>query len=197
MTTEETVYRRLLTQASRAARHAQFVLDTEYFVKATIDEVSILFKHATEMAHFVRYASGAGWNHFNTAEDTVQAVRDFNTMTEADVPPVLPPIYTVQYKFLQMPGFQWRLECMCIMSGDAPVHRMLKNHEIAHVSFKCIDHAHYDHMKAVLAGVTTGPRTTLQMVDEFTSGYGRFAYFGGYPPYVKPRVNLRDAVQRG
>jgi hypothetical protein len=169
------VYPRLLARASKAVREGQFCLDTELFLPMRVDEVSILFKHNTELDGFVRYCVSRDLEHFNGVRDTChnEWASDPNT-------------FQVRFEFLRYPGADWRIEAMCVNSGFAPLHERLRNHSMPHVSFKCLDTMHYDHINKVLTGI-------LPWQGSYRNSYGAFSYFGAYAPYIKPRVNLRDA----
>jgi len=140
-------------------------------LKAQIDEIAILFKNEAEMMAFVQYAVKRGMINFDSV------VRDTARGLEG--------VFDVHFEFLRWPERDWRIECMTVLAGHSNVHDPMRNHSLVHASFKCIDQAHYDHVCNVMAG-----RQKCQ--GAFENSYGRFAYFGAWHPYLKPRVNLRD-----
>lgn len=172
---EHLVYRRLLDKAMHTLSQVQYEIDTAMMIKAQLDEVSILFKHPDELEHFIRWARLAGLHHFNSAADRV-----WRQDCEDERP------FDVRFEFFRIPGFEWRIEAMAVLGGQADIHAPLANHAIPHVSFKCLDPMHYDHVCAVLAS------GNMECQASYTSGYGAFSYFGAFAPYLKPRVNLRD-----
>lgn len=159
-------------KAAEAVRKMQFCLDTEVNLKAHADEVSILFKHPDELEHFIVFCRNSGMIYFNSVTDECR--RSDGTK------------FDVRFEFLRFPATSWRIEAMSVLGGTAGLHEPLRNHDVPHVSFKCIDYMHYDHVVAVLEGA----RWPLQA--DYVNSYGAFSYFGAYPPYLKPRVNLRD-----
>lgn len=179
------MFERSLRKAKRARMMAQFQLDTELFLNATIDEVSVLFSDPSVLSDFVEWAKRKGLTHFNSVDDSCYSER------------FEPHSYRVRLDFLSFPDLPWRIEAMCILSGDAPLHRIhlekYGNGCPVHASFKCKDQQHYEDVKQYLLSPASG--VNLVPMVEYRNAYGLYAYFGGPETdrfYVKPRVNLRD-----
>lgn len=166
-----------------ALRAAQLSLDMELFIKATADETSLLFADADELKQFVRWAEQNGMEHFNRVESD-RMVRVDRNATEG---------FDVRFEFLRWPDQPWRIEAMCVLDGQAPLHEAhLETHGSAkpvHVSFKCDTLPAYNNMKRTMAddGVEQIP-----FHAEYRNSYGLFSYWGVGNFYLKPRVNLRD-----
>jgi hypothetical protein len=172
----ESVYRLLVRRASRTLTRMQYELDTTHALPWTLDEVSILFKSQAELTGFTSFAPALGLEHFNSVRDTMTREDDESQ-------------FDVRFEFFRVPGHNdYRIEAMCVVDGVAPLHEEMVNHDMPHVSFKCEDPMHYNHVLSVLQSAGW-PRQAA-----YRNGYGQFTYVGAYPPYLKPRVNLRDRV---
>jgi len=161
-----------------------------------IDEMALMF---TSPAWALRWISSAvripGMTLFNSANDHVQTR------------PV-PSRYDVHYWFLSSPFTEgvdepgeerWRIECMYPHPGS-PLHdayrRMMRRNDVMtmHASFKGPDEEAYG------VAVKTLRDNGYEAAQLCTSTYGRFSYWlpqedeDGSGVYLKPRVNLRDAV---
>jgi len=94
-------------------------------------------------------------------------------------------------KFALDDGVPWRIEAMCILEGDAPLHRQkiatsVDLPTVMHWSYKCPNLDAYQ-------GAVRAERALRSMRAEYSNSYGMFSYFGvNGLPYMKPRVNLRD-----
>lgn len=175
----------ILRRAKRVWMMAQFQADTELFLGVAIDEVAILFRDMKELNAFVQWAELKGMKHFNSVEDNcLSRIRE-------------PHSYRVHLSFLSFPDLPWRLEVMCVLSGDAPLHRIhLERYGIGpvHASWKCKDLPTYTDTKTRIEGQSIAGVGLVPMV-EYQNAYGLYAYYGGPEAdryYFKPRVNLRD-----
>lgn len=173
------MYQDRLTACERAIRWSREVV-AEWQVDYIVDEVSLLFNDATELDSFVTWArDAAGLEHFNTVQDTM-ARQDMQGSFE------------VRFEFLRFKGADWRIEAMCAMEGEYPLHskhlRMFGNACIVHASFKVADLAAYDEAVEVLL------EHGLGRMAEYQNSYGIFSYWESLDAlhYFKPRCNLRD-----
>lgn len=189
-------------QAAGWLRHAQYELDTIYLVKAKCDETSVLFSNEEELDKFVTWAKGVGFEHIGSVPEDTMAQTYGNSA--AHIPNIAGPAFKVRFEFLKMPEFPWRIEAMCVLDGVAPLHeealRRMGEGCVIHISWRAApngDKDGYERHRAVLDSVVVGkPQENLGLVAlaEYENSYGRFCYYGapGKPPYLKPRVNLRD-----
>lgn len=176
----------LLRRAARAHQRAQFACDTQLILPIDVDEVSLLFATPEELALFTATAKH-DWrtNHFGTVDvDTMQ-------MTGG-------PSFEVRFEFLRLADAPWRIEAMCVLDGEAPLHAAA----LSDRGSGCVVHASYR------AGTSLPDyNRELDRLPEYgalrakyTNTYGQFSYWQvgdlGHV-YLKPRVNLRDnmAVQ--
>lgn len=178
---------RYLKAVKRAHVVAQWQCDTELFLGVDVDEISLLFQSEAQLDSFVQWAvESKGLTNFNSVKDGCRSVQVTNGGNQHN--------YRVRFEFLSMPGVDWRIEAMCILSGDAPLHRIhLSRYGVSpiHASFKLKTLEGYTDMCKHLA--TYGPG--LVPIVEYENSYGRYCYFGGDDMdriYLKPRVNLRD-----
>jgi hypothetical protein len=143
------------------------------------------------------------WDYFNAAADTVFTT-PFCTR------------YGVRYRFYRHPQFAYRLEVMTLREGFSPLHEALW---VAHSGDKRTDRRfpmpHLSYKPERTAKEAGGVELeTLRRsygravqhlednacihVQSCQSTYGQFGYFIGNDTarqiYIKPRVNLRDAV---
>jgi hypothetical protein len=159
-------------------RHPQF----------RIDEIALMFQHPQALWTFVEKA---------VAEPEVVM---FNTSDDNVVTGPIESKYNVSYWFLNVRDQGFRVECMHINYGFSPVHmaeiyRMQNDRDMPvafHLSFKCND------MKEYLEVMRQMEVDELDLVQSCTSDYGSFSYFNareqGVGLYLKPRVNVRDAI---
>ena len=176
----------LIRRVEREQRRAQQCLSLDILMRGDVDEVSLLFASEEDLDQFVAEASAHGFDHFNSVADTL--VRQ-----DAEEPQQ----FDVRFEFLKRPEDSWRIEAMAVTSdlAAAPLHSAaLAEHgtpATIHASFKVKTRGEYEAVRDILAiqfGNSGGMR------GEYQNTYGRFAYFGsGAVPYLKPRVNLRDA----
>lgn len=162
-------------EQQRAQAETSLVLVSPY----EVDEISVLFADPDRLQAFVEYCKEQGIEHFNRV--------DSDRMVRIDGPGQ----FDVRFEFLRFPTLGWRIEAMCVLDGQAPLHEAhldrLGDGCIVHASYKLPEveayRAHRRYLSdkgAILAG-------------EYENSYGRFAYWGsGHNPYMKPRVNLRD-----
>ena len=65
-------YQTMMAQATNWQHRVQFELDTEYFIKADVDEVALVFRREGSLASFVHWAKNeAGMEHFNSVQEDV------------------------------------------------------------------------------------------------------------------------------
>jgi len=174
-----------------------------------IDEVALLFSNEREALKFIEHAVQVpGVKLFNVAHDGVKTYP-------------IRALYSVQYYFLET-TWGYRVECMVLTGGHSPLHGGIRDtyfdvvgnqltSGIVHYSWKCTDEAEYaEACKAMEIGDWHHAMTC-------ESNYGRFSYwltgeetdrriqkdgvswsYSDMPDtleaYLKPRVNLRDAV---
>ena len=152
-----------------------------------IDEMAFLFPNERYLASWVkRFVAQPGYELFNVASDRV-------------ITSPIPSEYDVSYWFLRTP-FDYRLELMSILDGYSPLHhgvnvRVDKVHDnqivAVHASFKVRDEKAYASANATLI------REGWECAQKCDSTYGRLSYWN-YDPFegwfLKPRVNLRDAL---
>jgi hypothetical protein len=166
-------------------RHDASAADlAEHLPNRHIDEMSIYFRNEAWLDELVRTCEQTGHvDHFNSTTDIVQQMID-GKYTEDSAS------FGVRFEFLQHDKLDYRCEAMYIKDGWSPVHNVLRDGDIAHASFKCQDTADYSMVCLELVG------KGYKQLAEFRNGYGLFSYFVtefAGPPYIKPRVNLRDA----
>lgn len=176
---------RELNAAGDAAERYNLMLEP---LGATVDEIALLVGDSGQLDQLDKMLSlDFGWERFNVANDEVktQPIRS---------------AYEVEYHFFRKPGVSYRLEVMRIRSGISPLHVAIplplarQVCTLVHASFRCPDELEYAASRFFLedsAGMVEAQRCD--------STYGRFSYFtdlkmpGRRVPYLKPRVNLRDA----
>lgn len=153
-----------------------------------IDEIALLVSDNSQLEHLdMILCRNMGWEKFNTAHDAVKTAPIRSS-------------YTVEYHFFRHPDVAWRLEVMRLSSGVSPLHSAIPlplARQVAvpvHASFKTPNEEQYAYARGHLEN------QGFSLAQQCDSTYGRFSYFTtlGLPvnrvPYVKPRVNLRDAV---
>lgn len=148
------------------------------------DEVALCFRSEAELEHFVKQAQAIGVENFNSVERD-RMVRQ-NGLGEFDV----------RFEFLRLPHRSWRIEAMCVLGGEAPLHEWAMESGspvLIHLSYKCESVEAYQEeiRKLLFAGE--------HLHAEYRNSYGLFSYWTlpsqgkkGRLPYIKPRVNLRD-----
>jgi hypothetical protein len=186
---QDSYFGALVMEADRAVAKAQQMFDLELFVKAQMDEASLLFHTEGELEEFVEWAKGSGLHHFNSVPLDGMIRQGMGFVDES---------FLVRFEFLRLHGASWRIEAMYIPEGVAPLHREYERQNgspcVVHVSFKCEDFWRYEKMKRVLANEDVAP--ALKEEAEYRNSYGMFSYWSsksGPMPYIKPRVNLRDS----
>lgn len=156
-------------------------------VNPGVDEVALLFHSSVALDAFLKAIPG-GVENFNSVPCDVMKRQDQGGS------------FQVRFEFLRfvdahplrfLTDAPWRIEAMCVLEGDAPLHRqkIAMSEElpvIVHWSYKLPTLESYQ--GAVRAHRLQGP-----MRAEYSNSYGMFSYFGNNgAPYMKPRVNLRD-----
>lgn len=173
-------YRRMVAAAGKAIGKANEIL-VKWDKEPVADETSLLFASPGELDAFLKWASVEGIEHFNSVP------RD--TMLRRDIPH---EEFDVRFEFMRVPGADWRIEAMCVLSGQAPLHdKQIMDHGtgcVVHVSWKESDHPDYvEALQHLLL------KRAVPIQAEYRNSYGRFAYLRGSADfYLKPRVNLRD-----
>lgn len=181
----ESVARTLMAAESEAARYNS-VLE-QISGAYSIDEVALLVSDNSQLEHLDHLlCRDFGWEKFNSAHDSVRTA----------------PIrsgYTVEYNFFRREGIPWRLEVMRLSSGLSPLHSAIPlplARQVCtpvHASFKVPDEDNYAVARFELDGLG------YVLAQQCDSTYGSFSYWTkiglpvGRVPYLKPRVNLRDA----
>lgn len=151
-----------------------------------VDEVALLFQENSAIFRFLQLAvQRPDVTLFNFSHDSVSTA------------PLIAK-YTVQYWFLTSGDPEWRVEAM-VQDGYSPLHNTLSTWSGSqsammpvHASFKCKDEMEYASARHTLR---TAGWEEAQRCD---SDYGRFSYWCHpdltlHIPFLKPRVNLRDA----
>lgn len=156
-----------------------------------IDEVALYFSSRSVLDMAVsQMVRQEGMTHFNGAEDAVRTAP-------------LDTYYTVDYEFFKHMDRQYRIEAMAITGGLSPLHEAWDHYvrpRMVHVSFKVPNLAVYSDVLHDLD--TTLSTERYFMGQACLSTYGRFSYWqkasdvmdgAANKPWLKPRVNLRDA----
>jgi len=150
-----------------------------------IDEIALLVEGEGELRQLWTALTALGWEQFNQARDDVKTAP-------------IPSRYSVQYTFFQHVDRPWRLEVMQLLSGYSPLHGAIAKPiggtpcVPVHASFKVAAEEFYAYAREDLDGMG------LFEAQRCDSTYGRFSYWtrldqSDAVPYLKPRVNLRDA----
>lgn len=179
----------MASQAAGWLRRVQHELDTIHLVRATCDEVSLLFEDEAKLNEWVMWAKGQDYEHIGSIERDRLSLR-----------PRHQEAFDVRFEFIRYPELPWRIEAMCVLDGTAPLHETtlskFGNGAVVHVSWKAApnkDTAGYErHRRSLESG---GPNLEkFTPIAEYENSYGRFCYYGdpSIPPFLKPRVNLRD-----
>lgn len=149
-----------------------------------VDEMAIYCTRTSRLYSFLETAvQFEGYELFNAACDTVH--------TEP-----IPSAYHIGYWFLRTPH-PYRIEMMKLQGGYSPLHsgwEVVDDMDVVqvHASFKCSDETSY----MIACGSLL--RADYEMAQRCESSYGKFSYFinpDKSPWYLKPRINLRDAVR--
>lgn len=154
--------------------------------QAEVDEIALYFGTTDQLDEFVRRAE-------RFAPQFNMVLRD--TMMRQDTQEQ----FEVQFRFLQPIGLPFRLECMAIWEGTAPLHRArlaaAGSPCVIHASYKVADEEQYDREKRRMSG----DRPLMKFAAEYRNSYGVFSYWRDTTLkmtgcYLKPRANLRDIV---
>lgn len=154
-----------------------------------IDEMALYIHDQEYLNSWVRAAVAIdGYQMFNTATDTVRST----------------PIacsYDVEYSFVSTPH-PYRLEIMRLTGGYSALHSRYEWADTAvgsrgtypvHASFKCEDE------EDLAVAVGTLRKDGWELAQRCDSSYGKFSYYTNEYSltgwFLKPRVNLRDAVK--
>jgi hypothetical protein len=171
--------------AIKAQKTAQQHLSLDLMIPGNIDEVSILFKSVGMMERFIGWAEQFGWHNFATVKKDTAEQLFGNSL--AQIGNVAGPAFDVRFEFLKMrkDPSSFRIECMCILDGFAPLHERLPQGAVAHASWKAANRLHYQQVCEQVG-------RALPKMAEYENSYGRFAYYGNEAPHFKPRINMRD-----
>lgn len=168
-------------------------METQGSLHVAIDEVSVLFKDRPALLHWVMQAVKIpGVKIFNAAEDTVKTT------------PIVSE-YNVEYVFLEVEDYPFRIEAMNVAGGYSPLHDAViwdyDDPVEVHYSFKCFSLEDYRHTISLLDGFE------FSMAMSCLSSYGLFSYWVpsgenehfDIPEnvFLKPRVNTRDVFVPG
>lgn len=179
-----------LAEAVHQQALCQQQLHLDMMMGGTIDEVSLLFKSVGMMERFIGWCEGRGdWVNFSSVKRDTATQLYGNSL--AQIGNVAGPAFDVRFEFLKPRGtgpYPFRIECMCILEGFAPLHERIPEGGVAHASWKCHNLAHYN---LTCEGLDRAAH--LPKMAEYANSYGKFAYFGNEAPHFKPRVNLRDS----
>jgi len=177
-------YNNCAVKAERTVRYANDML-AHHGVVGRIDEVALLWANAAELDSFLVWAvEGGGMEHFNSVPAD-EMVRVDNK-----------GLFMVRFEFLRMKGMPWRIEAMCVLDGEAPLHAthldVMGNGCVVHASYKLACEEEYETSKDVLL------EADLDMCAEYENSYGRFSYWRDFDSlfYFKPRINLRDQLSK-
>lgn len=154
-----------------------------------VDEVALLFHSSVALDAFLGAIPG-GVEKFNSVPCDVMKRQDMLGS------------FQVRFEFLRfvpehplhfLTDAPWRIEAMCVLEGDAPLHRQKISMS---EELPCVMHWSYKlpTLDAYQGAVRAHRAAGQTMRAEYSNSYGMFSYFGSNgAPYVKPRVNLRDA----
>jgi len=149
------------------------------------DEVALLFHSSAALDKFVRVAS-VHMDNFNSVPCDVMRRQD-----------KYGDHFQVRFEFFRPWSYvtedeqPWRIEAMCVLEGEAPLHAQAMRVSddlpvVIHLSYKC-------HTLDAYSAEVRALRSGQPMRAEYQNSYGVFSYWGDGAPYLKPRVNLRDA----
>lgn len=176
-------YLKMLGRADRIYQRAQKEVDLELNLGAEVDEVALLFENREALDHWLKWAITRGnLEHFNSVPHDTMLRRDRSGA------------FAVRFEFLRLPGATWRIEAMCVLYGNAPLHEtalaLHRNGCVIHASYKATSLEGYAKCQEELRS------RDVSMAAEYQNSYGRFSYWGNRGDfYLKPRVNLRDPAQ--
>lgn len=176
-------YQEVAIKAERTLRWSRdFMASMDLGEIFRIDEIALLWNDPAELDSFLQWAVAVGGfnNTFSVSQDTM--TREDNIGS-----------FDVRFEFLTIPGTDWRIEAMCPLSGDFPLHnrhlKLLGNGCVVHASFKLpTDELYFDSWEWL------GEAGFVKLA-EYQNSYGWFSYWDHFEAlfYVKPRVNRRDA----
>ena len=165
-----------------------------------IDEISVLFQNESDLDLFKDTVTRSEWNfivHSRSEKDWMRrldAGRRGNTDEEFDV---RFEFFMVGPASVPQDQWNWRIEAMCVVGGEAPLHfnalGMYGSGAIFHASYKLPlndgepERLMYDRAVDDLGAHGWRCRAAYE------NSYGRFSYWGDGLPYLKPRCNLRDS----
>lgn len=184
---EHQMYRNLLRRAHRAHYVTQSQCDLNMMLPVRIDEVALCFRRAYDLDQFLTHvAKDDNVEHFNSVPVDAMERQDQSGS------------FDVRFEFLRIRGADWRIECMCVLSGVAPLHEKLLDDRgsgaVIHASYKLPDIDAYH--REISSGGRLGQHDGV-MDAAYANTYGCFSYWRfaelGFT-YLKPRVNLRDAT---
>lgn len=160
-------------------------------VNPNVDEVALLFHSSAALDAFLRDMPGTA-EVFNRVPCDIMRRQDMLGSFQVRFEFVrLTAEHTLRFPHSTEP---WRIEAMCVLEGDAPLHRQ----KIAmSEELPCVVHWSYKlpNLDAYQAAVRAHRSAGDVMRAEYLNSYGMFSYFGSNgAPYMKPRVNLRDTA---
>lgn len=177
-------YQDKLTQAERALRWSRdHMAANDLGESYRIDEIALLWENAAELDSFATWAREvAHLEHFDRVDADKMERLDQRSR------------FDVRFEFLRLPGTDWRIEAMCVLDGDAPLHarhlKLLGNGCVVHASFKVgDDDAYWDSFDWL-------NEAGFVKLAEYGNSYGWFSYWDSLEGlhYFKPRVNRRDVA---
>lgn len=171
-------YERWLRNCEVVIRQAREILP-----HAGINEVALLFENPGELESFCTWATQVvGMDNFFSVPMDVMARTD------------APGTFDVRFEFLRHEASNWRVEAMCPLNGEYPLHhkhlRFLGNGCIIHVSYKLPTLEEY------FAAMGDLEANKYVRMAAYQNTYGVFSYWESMETlyYWKPRVNLRDQL---
>lgn len=183
--------------AVHAQRKAQAAMDFHVMIgNNLIDEVSILLKSVEAQERFLGWCIASGMKHIgqvehdwlHSTEERVTHIIDDHTGRSLLV--AHDDMFAVRFDFVKPPEAAWRIELVTVTDGTAPLHEQAAEGTAFHASFKCSSPEHYE---TKLRELRAWCRDSYPIRAEYQNSYGIFSYAGFAPPYLKPRVNLRDS----
>jgi len=177
-------YEEALLRAERTVRWSRdFMASLDLGESFKVDEVALLWENAAELDSFLQWATHVGrLDYFNSVP--------LDKMERQDQA----GNFDVRFEFLRLADADWRIEAMCPLAGDFPLHsrhlKLLGNGCVVHASFKLADDdAYWDSFDWLT-------EAGFVKMAEYLNSYGWFSYWDHLEAlfYFKPRVNRRDAL---
>jgi hypothetical protein len=174
-------------------RCAEVIHQSRNGLEYPVDEVAIAFPTKQSRDEFLAAAKECGLDNFDNTNDTILAMYPKRGIQSS---------YEVQYRFLRMPGADWRVEL--VHAFGSRLHATLFRNEsvptLVHASYKCGSMTEFLHEQAVL--------NRKGFAEEMfcASKYGLFSYRrpliyeGAWPlgkVFLKPRLPWTNVVTVG